>query len=238
MKYVVSDIHGSKTRFDSIMEQIKLKETDALYILGDVIDRGTDGVEILRRIMDMPNVKMLRGNHELMMMEALYHHQENEALAFYYKKKNLRLWYQNGGRITHHKLQEIGETEKQKIFEYLDELPLNYEITVNGQNYILVHAAPAILFDSPKYGYDHVREFCAWKRFEDFPVIKDKTVVFGHTPTSHYSNSSPMKIWHGNGWIGIDCGSAFSEQENLQQDIHGRLGCLRLDDMKEFYSKE
>ena len=39
MIYVMSDIHGNSRRFNSIMEQIQLKETDTLYILGDVIDR-------------------------------------------------------------------------------------------------------------------------------------------------------------------------------------------------------
>ena len=37
-----------------------------------------------------------------------------------------------------------------------------------------------------------------------------------------------MRIYHGNQMIGIDCGCAYKD---------GRLGCLRLDDMKEFYSQ-
>ena len=39
MIYVMSDIHGQKRRFDSIMKQIKLQPEDTLYVLGDVIDR-------------------------------------------------------------------------------------------------------------------------------------------------------------------------------------------------------
>lgn len=240
MIYVLSDIHGSKTRFDSIMEQINLQEQDTLYILGDVIDRGSDGVEILRRVMDMPNVKMLLGNHELMMLEALYDPQKNEVpslcdAVLSRTRKELKLWYRNGGLITHNKLLEMEEAGRQKIFEYLDALPLNYEINVNGQNYILAHAAPEILFDPEKYGYNDVREFAVWKRFENFPVIKDKTVIFGHTPTCYYGDGNPMKIWYGAGWIGIDCGCG---QAEFYIGMHGRLGCLRLDDGKEFYSKE
>ena len=34
-------------------------------------------------------------------------------------------------------------------------------------------------------------------------------------------------IWKGDNAIGIDCGSGYE---------YGRLSCLRLDDMKEFYS--
>lgn len=40
-------------------------------------------------------------------------------------------------------------------------------------------------------------------------------------------NKAPMSIWHGDGRIGIDCGACFAG---------GRLGCLRLDDLKEFYT--
>ena len=40
----------------------------------------------------------------------------------------------------------------------------------------------------------------------------------------------PMAIWHGRNKIGIDCGCA--------RGADGRLGCLRLDDMQEFYSEE
>ena len=48
MIYVLSDIHRNLRRFNSIMEQINLKQSDALYILGDVIDRYPDGIKILQ----------------------------------------------------------------------------------------------------------------------------------------------------------------------------------------------
>ena len=44
MIYVLSDIHGQKRRFESIMKQINLQPEDTLYVLGDVIDRNPDGI--------------------------------------------------------------------------------------------------------------------------------------------------------------------------------------------------
>ncbi len=64
MTYVISDIHGNSERFNSIMKQINLQPEDTLYVLGDVIDRYSDGIKILRKLMKMKNVKMLLGNHE------------------------------------------------------------------------------------------------------------------------------------------------------------------------------
>lgn len=73
MTYVLSDIHGNLQRFESIMTQINLQTNDTLCVLGDVIDRYAGGIEILRQIMKMPNAKMLIGNHEYMMLNAIGH---------------------------------------------------------------------------------------------------------------------------------------------------------------------
>ena len=71
MIYVMSDIHGNAIRFNSIMEQIDLQPEDMLYVLGDVVDRYPDGIRILRMLMSMPNVKMILGNHEYMMLDVM-----------------------------------------------------------------------------------------------------------------------------------------------------------------------
>lgn len=64
MIYCMSDLHGELDFFQEMLEQIHFSDTDHLYILGDVIDRGTGGVDILEQIMDAPNITMLLGNHE------------------------------------------------------------------------------------------------------------------------------------------------------------------------------
>ena len=71
MIYVMGDIHGNMRRFNSVMEQIHLTADDTLYVLGDVIDRYPDGLVILRKLMAMPNVKMILGDHEYMMLRAI-----------------------------------------------------------------------------------------------------------------------------------------------------------------------
>lgn len=47
-----------------MLELIRFSGEDHLCILGDVIDRGTLGVDILQRIMAATNMTMLLGNHE------------------------------------------------------------------------------------------------------------------------------------------------------------------------------
>ena len=72
MIYVMSDIHGMKDKFHFIMEKIKLKPDDKLYVLGDVIDRGKDGIEILLDLMDMDNATILLGNHVIFSRRLLF----------------------------------------------------------------------------------------------------------------------------------------------------------------------
>lgn len=239
MIYVMSDIHGQKRRFDSVMRQIGLRAEDTLYVLGDVIDRNPDGIGILRRIMAMPNANMLLGNHELMMMNALYYPPptDEDCPGSYYERKQA-LWYRNGGQVTHDHLKRIKKTVRQEIFEYLDKLPLNVELTVNGRQYLLTHAAPVDLYESYDWKYKSARDFAVWMRFEKFPVLEGRTVIFGHTPTHHFQPDDPMAVWDAPGWIGIDCGCMLPETGDPRSGLRGRLACLRLDDMRVFYSEE
>lgn len=221
MIYVMSDIHGCDARYRDILKQIKLKAEDHLYILGDVIDRGSNGLGILRDIMKKDNTTLLLGNHEHMMLEALLH-PENQSL--------MHLWYYNGGKVTHEHFKHCSHAYREEVMEYIKGLPLDIEATVNGTQYVLVHGAPASTYTA-RSRYTSRTEHAVWTRLgRNSPLFDDKIVVFGHTPTHHYMYDYPMTIWHGRDKIGIDCGCAWGRE--------GRLGCLRLDDMKEFYSEE
>ncbi|MCI8647343.1 MAG: fructose-bisphosphatase class III [Firmicutes bacterium] len=43
-----------------------LSKAEALYILGDILDRGPHPIKVLRKLMEMPNAVPIAGNHELM----------------------------------------------------------------------------------------------------------------------------------------------------------------------------
>ena len=241
MIYVLSDIHGQKRRFDSILKQIDLQPEDTLYVLGDVIDRNPDGVKIIRQLMAMPNAKMILGNHERMMLDAVYDPHGSSESELEYRQQRIDLWYRNGGEVTHNYLKRIRKSLRAEIFEYLNKLPLNEEVVVNGSRFTLVHAAPAKLFE--KYRsftkYTTEKAFALWYRFNEHDVYPcQETVVFGHTKTSRFQQEEPLRIWHGPGLICVDCGSSCPEWDDVSSTQKGRLACLRLNDMKEFYSEE
>ena len=238
MIYVLSDIHGNERRFASILEQIGLRPEDTLYVLGDVVDRHPGGVRILRRLMSMPNVRMLLGNHEYMMLRALGRPYDGEEIDGEVLEKATAHWYRNGGKVTHDHWKRLRKTLRSQITEYLLSLPLQFDIEVGGTAYRLVHAATEEAYDfDPKY--KNAIHFAVWKRWEAEQLLPgERITLFGHTPTKHYRDTAPMEIWHTEGWIGIDCGSGYPEDPDDPLSSYGRLACLRLDDGRVFYSKE
>jgi len=240
MTYIMSDIHGNMRRFRSVMGKIHLQQEDTLYVLGDVIDRFPYGIEILQELMVMPNVKMLLGNHEYMMLNAMDGHYVDTGLRISDLRDALPLWYDNDGWVTQQALLKLDVKEREKIFSYLRSLPLFYEVEIGDTVYRLVHAAPLELFEAHRWNHRSRTMFAVWYRWPLNELLKvDCTVIFGHTPTNHFQKAvDPMRIFHGEKRIGIDCGSGFPVNAPHYKLPHGRLACLRLDDMQEFYSDE
>lgn len=213
MVYCMSDIHGELDRFKAMLDLINFSPEDTLYVLGDVIDRHPGGVEILKIIMDTPNIIMLLGNHEQMCLDTLG---PNSVYG------SRRLWQENGGSNTYRELLYVcSREEKNRIITFLSKLPDHLDIEVDGRAFHLVHAIPS---DDP--------DERIWKRPkpEDPPHFENCTAIVGHTPTCYMNGNSanPFAIWHGNGLIDIDCGCG--NKTDLRH-----LACLRLDDMQEFY---
>ena len=88
MTYIVSDAHNRWDLFNELLEKSGFSSADTLYFVGDAIDRGDgDGVAILQTIRNSPNMHMILGNHEWMMLEAA-------------AGRSIENWLYNGGEKT------------------------------------------------------------------------------------------------------------------------------------------
>ena len=235
MIYVLSDIHGNSERFNSIMEQINLQPEDTLYVLGDVVDRYPDGIKILKKLIKMNNVKILLGNHEYMMLNALDPINEKDKWE---QERALSLWYRNGGYVTHNYLKHIRKDMRREIFDFLRELPINIKIEVNDKKFLLVHGSPLENYNWEFREYETKEKFAVWERWQPFdPVPQGYTMIFGHTPTINFQDNDPLEICKFENAIGIDCGCGYPKS-SFYGEAMGRLACVRLNDMKVFYSEE
>lgn len=237
--YVISDVHGHLDCFEAILEKINLQPDDRLYIFGDVIDRGFRGIEILKRIMAMPNAEMLLGNHEFMMLNALGEPYDGIRRSTI---DSMELWYHNGGLLTFAAFQSQPKKIRSDIVDFLKSLPLNIDVDVDSEKYRLVHAADRELYGRYKKMYTSEAEYAVWSREAlDFMRRTVTNYVFGHTMTGMLIERSPMRIIFKGNLIGIDCGCAVIPNSLNHQILGaqgGRLTCIRLEDKKCFYSDE
>ncbi len=227
MTYVCSDIHGHLQKYLNFLASGRFDEDDTLYIIGDVLDRGKDGIPLLQDIMRRENVHLILGNHEAMLLPVfveLLHWHGSEGDMMYIIKDEQRM-SQYGQAQTLYDFSVLPKKEKQKIIRFIEKLPLYKELTVNKQKYILVHAG------LPDYNNYMEMEFFTKTELlfgpHDFTAthFEDTIVVVGHKPTCYIQGAVAHQIYKSNDSIAIDCGPGFG----------GQLGVLCLDTGEELY---
>ena len=236
MIYAVSDIHGCYDKYRKLLKKINFGPDDTLYVLGDVIDRGPDGFKILLDMAARPNVIGLLGNHELLAAAVLpsllrtMRRGEEQPLS-QTEREQMQEWIQNGGRASILQFLQFSGEEMETVCEYLPELSAYEEVTVQGRQFVLVHAGLEHFSPARPLEEYHLEEFLFCRPDLDTAYFPDKTLIFGHTPTRLLYRQiggpeQPDRIFHRGAMIGIDCGCVYSG---------GQLGCLCLDTMEEFY---
>jgi serine/threonine protein phosphatase 1 len=192
--FVCGDIHGC---VDALMVQLQLlgfsTETDTLFALGDLVDRGLQNVEALA-LLDEPWFKSVKGNHEVLMEQAF--------------AGNSQVHLNNGGRW----FAELDEDTQRALVAKVRDLPIALTVvTPSGRRIGLVHA------DLPGYDWDdfiselgtkQVQDYAMWSRDrvgnakhgrEITPIRGVDQVYFGHTPMK-----SPLRAANIS-WIDTGC---------------------------------
>lgn len=231
MIYVISDLHGYPLEeVTELFKKAGFSASDHCFVLGDVIDRGSDGIRLLRYFMRQPNVTLLRGNHEDMMLNSgfLFLEITDDSINSLTGRKlgAYSNWMMNGGLPTIDALRGTRDREIKYIYEYISEAPLFETVSTDNCDFILTHSGLGN-FRKDKRLSEYTERELLWTRPSIDTEYFDNGIitVFGHTPTSVYGEKYAGRILRTDTWINIDAGVA--------------RGCspvlLRLDDMKEFY---
>lgn len=235
--YVLSDVHGQRACFEAILSKINLQPDDRLYVLGDVVERGADGIALLRRIMAMPNAKMLLGSQEFMMLNALdepYDGIKRNTLD------SVKLWwFDYKGLDTHQAFVGLPHSEIVDMLEYLKALPLNIDVEAGSRQFRLVYAADVDFYYRHKSQYTSKAEYSVWERNALREMSETgRNYVFGHTEPFILSPDLSSGVWHKEKLVEIESGCTLSDgSSDTEIGVIGeRLVCVRLDDMKVYYS--
>lgn len=167
--YAIGDIHGCMTALETVVNAAGIGADETLVLLGDYIDRGPNSrgvIEWARTYTDSTLVA-LRGNHEVMMLEARDDPQKYFSWLHFGGEETLESYALKDG-------QQWTECIPQEHWDWL-ELTLPYYAT---ETHIYVHAGV-------KAGRDLEEQEDAtlyWRK-QNNPkrYLKDMTVICGHT---------------------------------------------------------
>lgn len=231
MTYVMSDIHGQYQKYLKMLDLIHFGDIDDLYILGDVVDRGEQSAELLMDMSMRANVFPILGNHDLtasiLLKKLCTEITENNHDSQFPPEilELLSLWQMDGGQETIDSFQKLPPEDRSSLIDYLDEFVPYETLEVNGNQFILVHGGIPYSKKNLPLEKQAVHELVTERPDYHKRYYNDMYLVTGHTPTVSIGNEYEGRIYRGHGHIAIDCGAGFGLP----------LGCIRLDDFREFY---
>lgn len=225
MIYAVSDLHGCYDKYIKLLERLNMTSDDSLYILGDLVDRGSDGIKILLDLIKRDNIFSCRGNHDHAAQILLRSFAaSNDGCWADGLEEAFQAWLSDGGNTTYEEFLKLDERSRRAVLSYLNTLPLFEKLTVEGRKFFLAHTVPE---KAKMLNMDTCRisDFIMGEPEYEKVYFEDTLIVTGHTPTGFIDPEYTGQIWKGNNHIAIDCGAVFGNP----------LGCICLDTMEEIY---
>ncbi|BAU27724.1 serine/threonine protein phosphatase 1 [Aneurinibacillus soli] len=206
----ISDIHGHYDAFCHLLTAVNYTPTiDQLILLGDYIDSGPCGKDVIEKIMQLTaeGAIAIRGNHENAFLAWL----AGELPEY---PDDYRAFGTLSGYLGHPYTPEQEYATRSRICEHysshitwIQSLPYFFE----HRGHIFVHAgidpAQNHWYHTPPETLVSIR-----KKFFKHPTRLSKTVVFGHTPGFKLHDKD--EVWFGGDKIGIDGGAGHSRQLN------------------------
>jgi serine/threonine protein phosphatase 1 len=198
----IGDIHGCIRALATLVDLVAIRHDDTIVTLGDYVDRGPDSRAVLDFVIDLGtscNHVALRGNHEIMMLDARD------------KKSWFQPWMQYGGDATLRSY--AGSADSAGTFadipeSHLDFLENRLVSYYECESHFFVHANvdPEVALENQSDAALYWRKYRNPERH-----YTAKVMVCGHTaqrsglPASN-GHSICIDTWaHGGGWLSCLC---------------------------------
>jgi len=216
----IGDIHGCSVALETLLAALELTPADTIVTLGDYGDRGPDTCGVLDRLIALGrthHLVPLRGNHDLMMMQA------RDGGGY------MADWRQCGGDTTLDSYGGSLEFVPNEHWRFLEDQCVAYW---ESETHFFVHAnayPDMPIHEQPNY-------MLYWCKFNNPPVHESgKIMVCGHTSQK---NGLPLNLGHAvcidtyahgeEGWLScLDIATGIITQANQSRETRH----LRLDDL-------
>ena len=230
MIYVIGDIHGCKDKYEAMLEKLSPSEQDAVFVLGDVIDVGDDGIAILTDMMYRANIYPVLGEREYYAKKFLPLIDEKgsseKALESLdgEEKEMLSKWLSMKSEKTIEAFLKLDSESKESLLDFLEEFADFEELEVKGKRFILTHAGIDNFDERDLYEHE-TEDFIFAETDYNRIYFPEAYLVTGHTPTVAIGKEYFGKVYAKKRHLALDCGAAFG----------GRLAAVCLDTLKVSY---
>ena len=229
---VMSGTYGDKEKYSEMLKKLNLDDTnDSLFVLGNIIGYGKDGIKILCDMMYRPNVFPILGLQEYY-AKAIFPEisdvsSPDECLSVLSdeKKELFGQWLKHGGYPAVEAFLSLEAEERESVIDFLSEFAPFEELEVSGKNFVLAFAG--------------IRNFEEGKALEDYDeadfvlkaadyskvYFKDKFLITASLPTEKIPGATAGKVYSGKKHLVLNCSGSTG----------GRLCAVCLDTMKVYY---
>lgn len=197
--YAFSDLHANYDLWLQIKEFIK--PTDRVFCLGDCVDRGSAGLEILYEVLATPNITLLKGNHEDFIEQIGKYTLTLDDPHFIHSTNLGSLWFSNGAENTIDDFLSLTKAEQLKLIQKMRELPIEHTYISESGNVIhLSHAGKnwrgrnvqkkqrnGLIINSLIWDRDHI--YC-----KDWDGRDNEYCIHGHTPIQYLHHFLPAMV--------------------------------------------
>ncbi|NCC42112.1 MAG: hypothetical protein EOM18_00690 [Clostridia bacterium] len=228
--YLGTDPHANFKIFYKMLVEINFSDSDELYIIGDVLDRGEENLCLLNYVKSTPNIHLIMGNHELF------------ALMYLRGELSGRRWDNMGGTCCRMELDELSEEKRVELREYLESLPYMMELKVKDETWILSHSGlneeycirneegvvkvkESITYAMQKDSYAYLISNDLYYMSDDMKL--DHYLVAGHYPYM-LRHAEVGKIYKNEKFLGLDAGNGYRSDG-------GKLAVYRIEDGRVWY---
>ena len=234
----VSDLHGDYAGFDAMLSSVAFSKKDALVIVGDILEKGTEFLSLLRRITTLiadGNVFMVLGNNDAILIDWISNEISDTDMLGYVLSREQSTVKEMACELNmpYHTEDMLCRLKAQIQLRYASEIAM-----LSSAPHILESDAATFVHagitseDIDKQEID----FClAAKAFSQQGYRFDKPVIVGHWPASNYSKTVIDVNVHINqdaNIYSIDGGNSMKSwgQINvLTIEKHGKITCSAIE---------
>ena len=229
MTFVVANLYARLDKLEKLIKKINLKESDTLYVLGNIVDYGEQSIELVNDLSTRYNVYSILGEHDykaymlLSEFDRILREGAAPSVSF---SKDMIAWSQDGGQATLEAFKSADVDSKEGFLDYLSDLPVFEEVTLNnGKEFVLTcRGIDGFNKDTDLYDFE-LDSFMNGYIDIDKTYYDNKIMVVGYLDYEHTPAGRAGKVTAKSNNIALACD--MSENDDVV--------CICLDTNDEYY---